>query len=265
MAYQDIIYAKAKGVGTITLNRPDKGNAYSRRMLDEIVAVLEEIKEDAEVRVVVLKGAGRHFCTGYDVGDFPTHGGEVLPPLFSVVGERQGFHKVVRCLRGLDKPAIASVNGVAMSAGFVLALACDFRIASERARFGDVSIRFGFASDEGLTYFLPRFVGITKATEMILLGETLDANEASHLGVVNKVVSEGELDKATKELANRLAEGAPIALRLCKRAINCHAEADLETALEDVALVAEVANRTEDALEGTKAFREKRPPVFKGR
>lgn len=264
MSYQDIIYTKSRGIGTITLNRPVKGNAYTQRMCDEIVKAIEEAKRDIEVKVLVLKGAGKHFSAGYDLDNFPPSP-EERHPLFSVVGEREGFHRVVRSLRGLDKPTIASVNGAAMAAGFVLALACDFRIASRRARFGDASIKFGFVSDEGLTYFLPRVVGIAKAAELILLGEVLDAEQAFHFGLVTKVVPEDELDKSTQELAARLAEGPPVALRLGKRAVYSHAETDLDTALEDVALAAQIANETEDAFEGVKAFREKRVPSFKGK
>jgi enoyl-CoA hydratase/carnithine racemase len=166
---------------------------------------------------------------------------------------------------GMDKPTIASVNGVAVAGGLALALACDFRIASDRARFGDTSIVYGFASDEGQTYLLPRIVGLAKALELILLGDIIDANEAQRLGLVNRVVPHDELEKATKDLATRLAKGPSIAQRLSKHAIYRHLAMDLESSLEDIGLAAQIANETEDAIEGTKAFLEKRPPVYKGR
>lgn len=264
MDYHNIIYKKEKTIATITLNRPEKGNAYTQDMIDEIVTAIKDAEKDDEVRVLVITGAGRSFCTGYDLGGFAlTH--KEKHPLHWVIEEREGFHKVIRCLKGLDKPTIASVNGSAIAAGFVLALACDIRIVSERARLGDPSLNFGFASDEGLTYFLPRIAGVAKAVELIMLGEIVDAIEAQRIGLVNKVVPPEELEKATTELATRLAGGPPIAQRLTKRAIYSHAEEDLESSLEDICLAAQIANETEDVIEGVKALQEKRPPIFKGR
>lgn len=264
MDYREIIYRKEDGIATITLNRPEKGNAYTPVMLDEMVAAIEDFKRDAGARVLVFTGAGRSFCAGYDLDAFvPARVGR--HPLHWVEEEREGFHRVLRHLKGVDKPVIASVNGGAIAAGFVLALACDLRIASERARLGDPSLNFGFASDEGLTYFLPRIAGIAKAVEMLLLGETVDAQEALRLGLVHRVVPPEELEKATRELASWLAARATVGQRLTKRAIYHHAEADMETSLEWAALIAQIADETEDAFEGVKAFREKRPPAFQGR
>ena len=264
MDFQDIVYGKEQGVATITLSRPERGNSYTQNTINELVAAIEDVKNDDQVRVLVITGAGRSFCGGYDLTGFPIPP-EQKHPLSSVIGEREGFHSVIRRLRALDKPTIAAINGGAIAAGFVLALACDFRIASDKARLGDPSMNFGFASDEGLSYFLPRMAGLPKAVEIILLGETLDAPEAERIGLVTKVVAHSELEKATAELAARLARGPAIAQRLTKRAVYSHAEADLESALEEIALVAQIANETEDALEGVNAFRQKRTPTFKGR
>lgn len=264
MDYPNIIYGKENAIATITLNRAEKGNAYTQEMIDEMVAAIEDAKKDDGVRVLVITGAGRSFCAGYDFESFiPTRKGK--DPLRWVIVEREGFHKVLRSLKGLDKPIIASINGGAVAAGLVLALACDIRIASDRARLGDPSLNFGFASDEGLTYFLPRIAGVAKAVELILLGEMVDANEAQRIGLVNKVVPHEELEKVTIELATKLAGGPPVAQRLTKRAIYSHAEGDLESSLENICLAAQIANETEDAFEGVNAFREKRPPTFKGR
>jgi enoyl-CoA hydratase/carnithine racemase len=178
---------------------------------------------------------------------------------------REGIHRLLLRLSKFDKPSIASINGAAVAGGLSIALCCDFRIASDKAKLGDGILRFGMMSDAGGPWFLPRIVGLQKAIELILLGEVLDAMEAQRIGLVGKVVPHEELKSITQELAIRLTEAAPIALRMNKNCIYRELDMDLASALEDQGIAGEIVHRTEDAEEGLSAFREKRAPVYKGK
>ena len=263
MQYNTILVTKDGPVSTITLNRPDKLNAYNMPMVEELLHAIDEVRRDDSTWVLVITGAGRGFCAAADLSGGEPYGEETLLP--HLVGMRDGFHQVVLSLSRLDKPTIASINGPATAGGLAMALACDLRIASDRAVFRETSLMFGAMPDEGGSYFLPRIVGLEKALELILLSDRIDAHEAKRIGLVGKVVPHEELGEATRELAVRLGNGPPIALRMSKRAVYRQLDMDLENALEDLAQGAQIVNDTDDVAEGSRAFFEKRKPIFKGR
>lgn len=261
MDYQDIIHAKEDGIVTITLNRPERRNAFSPEMSESIRLAVEDAAVDDSVRVLVITGTGSAFCAGADVkamaagvgqpgGGDEGGGGHVSLPLQ---------------LHQLDKPVIAAINGVAVGGGLDLALACDIRIASDQSRFAEVFIRRGLIPAMGGIFFLPRLVGIDRACQMIWTGDMMSAEEAERIGLVTSVVPHEELESATRELAEKLAKGPPLAIQKAKRAIYQGLGTDLETSLQvTTAAVGELRN-TEDHAEGARAFVEKREPVFRGK
>lgn len=263
MEYETILYTKEGPVATITLNRPDNLNAYTNLLLEEMLRAIDDVRQDDNIRVLIITGAGRAFCAGADLSQ-PV---EELQrrPLSSVMEMREGFHQLLLSLGRLDKPTIAAINGPAVAGGLNIALVCDFRIASDLARIGDGSLRFGFVPDEGGAYLLPRIVGLEKALELILLREILDAKQAERIGLVGKVVPHAELEGRAREMAHKIAEGPPVASRLAKRAVYKQLDMDFAAALEDIALAAQIVNEMEDVQEGIRAFFEKRKPIFKGR
>lgn len=263
MEYETILLTKEDHVATITLNRPDNLNAYTDLLLKEMLLAIDDVRQDDSIRVLIITGAGRAFCSGADLSQ-PMDEFRLRRPLASVVEMREGFHQLLLSLRRLDKPTIAAINGPVVAGGLSIALACDFRIASDVARIGEGSLRFGFVPDEGGAYLLPRVVGLEKALELILLREILDANEAERIGLVGKVVPHQELASQAREMALKIAEGPPVASRLAKRAVYKQLDMSFETALEDIALGAQIVNAMEDVREGVSAFFEKRKPMFKG-
>lgn len=265
MQFQDIIYTKEEGIATITLNRPQALNALTPTMQLEWITALQDAKHDEEVRVVVVTGAGRAFCSGRDMRYEMAPESASLSPFEMSRYMREGIHGLALTLADLDKPYIGSINGPAVGGGMDFASMCDIRIASERAKFGMAYIRFGIPPAGGGCYFLPRIVGIAKACELIWTGRTIDAEEALKIGYVSEVVPHNELEVATKELATKLAKGPSVAIRLAKRLIYRCLDLDLIRALEDHQTAMLIAQDTEDAKEGPMAFIEKREPIFKGR
>jgi 2-(1,2-epoxy-1,2-dihydrophenyl)acetyl-CoA isomerase len=262
----EILYEKDGHVATITLNRPAKRNAYSETMVHQILKALADVRDDDEIRVVILTGAGKGFCAGGDISrDFQYPARYRGHRLESMLEMRENMHVLIRFLDRFDKPVIAAVNGAAVAGGLTLALACDFRIAAESAKLGDTSLKFGLIPDEGGAYYFPRFMGVDRALKMSLLSEVYTARQALELGLVTEVVADDELMARANELAARLAEGPPIAIRITKRMIHKQRAMQLDDALEDAAMATLVANYTEDVKEGTAAFHEKRKPQFKGR
>jgi len=263
MNYQDIIYTKEAGIATITLNRPDKMNAFTPEMMDSVYRAIEDVRQDKEVKVLILTGTGRAFCSGADVKamaqklDEQGSGEAGRPPEAERVSL---YHLLQKC----EKPVIAAVNGVAVGGGFDLALACDIRIASDQARFAEVFIRRGLIPATGGTYFLPRLVGVDRACQLIWTGDMIDAKEAERIGLVTMVVPHDELESATMELAEKLAKGPPIAIQAAKRIIYEGLDKDLEWTLKEVSEAFKVITKTKDHKEGAKAFVEKREPVFRG-
>jgi 2-(1,2-epoxy-1,2-dihydrophenyl)acetyl-CoA isomerase len=262
----EILYEKDAHIATITLNRPAKRNAYSETMVHEILGALADARDDDEIRVVIFTGAGKGFCAGGDISrDFQYPARYRGHRLESMLEMRENMHVLIRFLYRFDKPVIAAVNGAAVAGGLTLALACDFRIAAESAKLGDTSLKFGLIPDEGGAYFFPRFMGLDRALKMSLLSEVYTAREALALGLVTEVVADEDLMARARELAARLAEGPPIAIRITKRMMYKQRAMQLDNALEDAAMATLVANYTEDVKEGTAAFHEKRKPQFKGR
>lgn len=264
MAYNTLIVTKEAGVATLTLNRPDKLNAWDEEMMEEGVQAIEEIRSDLDILVLVLTGAGRGFCAGADVTSLAR-----LTERRSVRDElsnRQGIVAVAYQLRQMDRPVIAAINGVAAGGGFGLALACDIRIASDQARFSQIFVKRGLVPDTGSTYFLPRIVGTEKACELMFRGNVIDAYEAQRLGIVSRVVPHEELMNEVMALAKELASGAPIALGLTKRALYKGAsEIDLASQMDFELYLNSLLFGTEDFKEGVMSFLEKREPKFLGR
>jgi enoyl-CoA hydratase/carnithine racemase len=266
VSFEQIIYAKDGHVATIAMNRPAKLNAYSEKMVHEILDALADARDDDAIRCVILTGTGRGFCSGGDIStDFQYPARYRGHKLESMLEMRENMHALIRFLHRFDKPVIAAINGAAVAGGLTLALACDFRIAAESARLGDTSLKFALIPDEGGAYFFPRAMGMDRALKMSLLSEIYPARQALELGLVTEVVADADLMASANALAARLADGPPIAIRLTKRMMYKQRTMDLENALEDAAMATLVSNYTDDVKEGTAAFHEKRKPRFKGR
>jgi 2-(1,2-epoxy-1,2-dihydrophenyl)acetyl-CoA isomerase len=247
------------GVATLTLNRPEALNALTVPMKVALLDALVRVEGDAAVRAVILTGAGRAFCAGQDLR-------ERLEPDAAPLGieVRERYNPIIRAMRGMPKPIVAAINGVAAGAGASLAMACDIRIAGDAASFALAFGRVGLVPDSGATYFLPRLVGVTRAAELALLGDPVSATDAVRLGLVGRVVPADQLATEASAVAARLAAGAPRAIALTKQALNATWDRDLDAALEAEADLPDAAGSTSDHAEGLAAFIEKRPPRFTG-
>lgn len=264
MGYSSLLFEKSDGVATITLNRPDKSNAFDETMIAELIETLKTVERDAEVRAVVITGAGKNFCAGQDLDSmlerYKSPGGASLGAHL-----RKSYNIIISRVRTLEKPILAAINGAAAGAGLGLACACDLRHASENARFRMAFIGIALAPDAGTSFFLPRIIGLGRATEMALTNELIDAPTALQYGLVNRVFKTDELLARTREFALRLAQAPTKSIGLTKRAFNCSFAVDVEAALENEASLQEIAGHTADHLEGVHAFIEKRAPQFKGK
>ncbi|AFV75217.1 enoyl-CoA hydratase/carnithine racemase [Thermus oshimai JL-2] len=250
--------ARHEGVLLLTLNRPEKLNALTGALLDELYAALEEAREDGAVRALLLTGAGRAFSAGQDLGEF----GEEKP---DYEGHLRRYNRVVLALATLEKPVVVAVNGAAAGAGMSLALWGDLRLAAAGATFSTAFVRIGLVPDSGLSFLLPRLVGLSKAQELLYLSPRLSAEEALALGLVHRVVPAERLLEEALRMARELAEGPTRALGLTKKLLLESFRLSLEEALGLEAVLQGEAGRTLDHEEGVRAFREKRPPRFQGR
>jgi 2-(1,2-epoxy-1,2-dihydrophenyl)acetyl-CoA isomerase len=246
-------------VATITLDRPDALNALTVPMKQALLAAFRKVARDGAVRAVILTGAGRAFCAGQDLR-------ERLQPDAAPLGieVRDRYNPIIRAMRSLPKPIVGAINGVAAGAGASLAMACDIRIASDAASFALAFGRVGLVPDSGATWFLPRLVGVTRAAELTLLGDSVTAADAVRLGLVGRVVPAAELATEARAIAARLAAGAPRAMAMTKQALNAAWQHDLDAALDYEAHLQDIAGRTNDHAEGLAAFMEKRSPRFTG-
>jgi 2-(1,2-epoxy-1,2-dihydrophenyl)acetyl-CoA isomerase len=249
-------------IGTLTLNRPERLNAFFGTMREEIVGALEELARRDDVRVVIVTGRGRAFCAGADVGymaDLLER--EAWEEANALV---EAGRRVITTIVTMPKPVIASLNGPAAGGGANLALACDLRIASEGASIGQTFPRIGLHPDWGGTWLVPRLVGRGRAAELFLLAEMIEAREAERIGLVNRVVPHEELEAATREWAERLARAPALPLALAKESLRLTWDASLSEMLDFEAVAQERCYRSADAREGVRAFVEKRPPRFGG-
>jgi len=258
-SYETVLLDRRDRVAVITINRPEKRNALNIQTRAEGAAILDELRADDSVRVVVITGAGdKAFIAGADIAEFA---GRTAISQREIMLERGLFNAVDT----FPKPIIAMVNGYCLGGGCEVALACDIRVASEIASFGQPEINLGIIPGGGGTQRLPRLVGEGKAMEMILTGEIIDAQTAFNLGLVNHVVPADQLEIKTMEIANRIAEKSPIALRLAKEAIKLASRSNLDEGLRREVDLFALCFSSADKDEGVKAFLEKRKPVFKGK
>jgi 2-(1,2-epoxy-1,2-dihydrophenyl)acetyl-CoA isomerase len=268
MTYEQIIYEKSDGIATITLNRPERMNAFTPQMLDEWLDALQDAHTDDEIRAVILTGTGRGFCTGADV----VRTGEGL----SLVDRsrshvdnrnflRDSVQRIPRLVSIMEKPYIAAVNGAAVGAGMDMASMCDMRFAAETARFGMTYVRMGLIPGDGGCYFLPRIVGMAKALDLIWTGRLIDAKEALEIGYVSAVITDDQLIAHTREYAAKLVNGPAVAIQQAKRLAYRSQDITLDSALDLAQQAMFIAQETEDSREGPRAFAEKREPQFKGR
>ena len=260
--FETILYKKRKGVATITLNRPEVLNAITRQMFLEIGQALDDADSDNKVSVVVIKGSGKAFCAGVDL-KFATEELKTLQDEQDLF--RLGNKMALEKMEALSKPVIAAVHGYCMAGGFEMMLATDIVIATEDAVISDQHINVGLFGGGGCVYRLALLVGMRKAKEIILTGKRISGKEAEQMGLVNRAVPAGELDKAVEEMAATLSEKSPVAMRLSKWYINKTMMVDADMRLELAIMYSLIDSTSEDKEEGMRAFVEKRKPVFKGR
>jgi 2-(1,2-epoxy-1,2-dihydrophenyl)acetyl-CoA isomerase len=262
---EDLLVEVKNKVAILTLNRPDKRNALSVEMDEAVTANLKAFARDPQVGAVVLTGAGKGFCAGGDVGRMKARNeieGDTLEDEIDAMRER---HQVPWLLQTIPKVTIAAVNGAAAGAGLGIALSCDLRIASDQAKFFTAFANVGYSGDFGTTWQLTRLVGPAKAKELMFLPEVMNAEEAFHLGLVNRLVPHDSLMEEVMAVAERIAHGPLLSYRYMKANINAAMTSDFRTMLDRESETQRRTGQSEDHREGVAAFLEKRDPVFKGR
>ena len=264
MSYQDILYEKNDRIATLTFNRPDRLNAITNVMRSEILESMRDASSDDDMRVVVLKGAGKGFCAGADLGG-ERQQNEAEPPPNSRLPRDSFQEAFARIMWDMPKPAIASINGAAAGLGFGMALTCDIRIASSLGKFASAFSRISLVPEACMTFYLPRIVGLARAAEILYTGRQVQADEALSVGLVNQVVPPEELNDAVTQMANTLANAAPIAIQLTRRELYRGLEGTFDGQLEMELYHQRFVQGSRDSKEGPRAFMEKREPNFEGR
>lgn len=259
MDFKTLLYVKEGNKLTITLNRPDVFNAFDDTLSYEFQDALKAAKRDSEVRVIVLTGAGKAFCSGQDLKAIKDSKDRSLSDSL-----HKRYNPIIRAMRNMPKPIIGKINGVAAGAGCSLALACDFIVASEKASFIEIFVNVGLVLDSGSSFFLPRVVTAPRAFEMATMGGKVPAAQAADWGMINRAVAPEELDNTVAEVAAYYEKAPTKAIALMKKMLNKSTTSDLDTMLDYEAYCQEIAGNSDDYKEGVKAFNEKRKPEFKG-
>jgi enoyl-CoA hydratase/carnithine racemase len=261
VADAELVYEIRGAVGLIRLNRPPQLGAFTWPMLESWAQALNNARDDDAIRVVVLTGTGRGFCTGVDLDAMAA---VESTPLARKRMLTDRVYKVVRAVADLDKPLICAVNGLANGAGMDMALMCDIRLAAQSAQFCEGYIKVGLVPGDGGAYFLPRIVGVARALELLWTGDTVSAHEAHELGIVSHVYPDDELLDAALGLADRIAARSPIAVSMIKRAVLQSQTMDLRASLDLISSHMGIVQSTADYTEAMYAFRERRPAIFTG-
>jgi 2-(1,2-epoxy-1,2-dihydrophenyl)acetyl-CoA isomerase len=259
-----LLFEKKNGYAIITLNRPDKLNAFNDELTFQLQDALKEAEKDTAVRAVIIAGAGRGFCSGQDLANRTFSDDSKQKPSLSD-SIRRRYNPIILKIRRIEKPIVAAINGVAAGAGASLAFACDIKVAADNATFVQSFSKVGLVPDSGATFVLPRLIGLTKAFELMVTADKIDAQEALRLGLINRVVPGDQVMKEAEEWAAKLAQGPTKAFGLTKRAVNRSIFPDLEELLDNEAYLQEIAGRSDDFQEGVKAFMEKRSPAYTGK
>ncbi len=254
-----ILFSIVDGVALITMNRPKVYNSFNREMALMLQEVLDDCAENPEIRAVLFTGNGKAFCAGQDLQEITS---DNAPSLSTIISEH--FNPIVKKIRELEKPVIGAVNGVAAGAGANIAIACDITVAKKSVSFIQAFSKIGLIPDSGGTFFLPRIIGMQRATALMMLGEKLSADEAERIGMIYKAVPDEEFEQFTMDLAKKLAKMPTRALGLTKRALNYSSNNDLDTQLGIEDQLQTTASNTGDYKEGVAAFIEKRKAIFKG-
>lgn len=264
MQFTDLTYTVAGNVGLITLNRPEVLNALRRETISELAAVLQEAARDEKIRLLVITGKGKAFSTGQDLSELGSLAGQEVD-YFEIRNSVEQMQELTRLILNLPKPVIAAVNGYAIGAGAELAIACDIRYASETASFEFAEVKVGLFETNGVTWLLPRLIGLGRAKELMLAGKRINAEEALRIGLVTAVFSPESLLDDALATAKKIAGYAPVSMRFLKSSLNKSGEIGLDEAMvyETDALM--TCLYTEDVREGAAAFMERRKPEFKGR
>lgn len=260
MELTSVIYEKRGSVAYITLNRPEVFNAFDETQSYDLQAALKEASKDVEVRVLVLSGAGKAFCSGQDLKAIA---GSQNRSLSDSLYKR--YNPIIKAMREMPKPIIGKINGVAAGAGASLALACDFIVAADTASFIEVFVNVGLVPDSGSSYFLPKAISPARAFEMATMAPKIMAVRALEWGLINRVVGLEELDAEVAKVADYYAEAPTMAIGMIKKMLNKAGHSDLQTMLQYEAYCQEIAGRSEDYKEGVASFNEKRKPNFKGK